>query len=77
MKRVNVRYGVVNYVLREKYEKEYHLPFGYDYMTYSKKEALAYCRSLKGDPMYGNYIVEEIYDTEASVNMREEIFRGG
>jgi len=77
MKKGNVRYGVVNSKMREKYEKEYQIPFGYDYMTYIKKEAIAYCKSLKGDPRYEDFIVEEIYNTSISPNNKDEIFRGG
>ncbi len=71
------RFGVINQVDRAKYEKHYQVPFGYDYMSFDKKQAIAYCKALKGDPRYPNFIVERIYDTPDTSNNREEIFRGG
>ena len=71
MEKSNVRYGVVNFVLREKYEKKWHLPYGYEYTTYNKQDAIDYCR--KGD--IENFIVEMIYDTAIGHNFKEEIYR--
>ena len=72
-KKSNVRYGVVNFVLREKYEKKYHLPYGYEYMTYDEQDAIDYCR--RGD--IENFVVEMIYDTHLASNLKEEIYRSG
>lgn len=77
MKESNERFGVVNVEMRTKYEKCYHIPFGYDYMTFRKQEAIAYCKALKADPRYKNFIVERIFDTPVAANFKEEIFRGG
>lgn len=77
LKESNVRYGVVNKVMREKYEKEFHVPFGYDYISYKKGESIAYCKTLKKDADYKNVIVERIFDTAIATNKKEQIFRGG
>ncbi len=77
MKESNERYGVVNEKERSEYEKLYQLPMGYEYTTFDREEAIRYCRSLKKNPFYSNYIVERIYNTEFATNLKEEIFRGG
>jgi hypothetical protein len=71
MEKRKIRYGVVNYVLREEYEKEWHLPFGYEYITYNEQDAINYCREQR----YDTFIVEMIYDTEKGNNFKEEIYR--
>ncbi len=72
-KDVNVRYGVVNTEMREKYEKEYHVSYGYDFISYRKFEAISSCKKFNDS----NYIVERIYDTLDTKNKKEEIFRSG
>lgn len=72
MKKGNIRYGVVNTKVREEYEKKWQLPHGYILVTYDRKAAIKFCKSLKNN----EFIVEEIYDTAIASNMKEEIFRG-
>jgi hypothetical protein len=68
----NIRYGVVNFIMREMYEKDYQLAYGYDFITRSEKEAIRECKK------FGNkYAVEKIYDDPIQNNLRVEIFRGG
>ena len=69
----NIRYGVVNSVEREKYEKEYQIAYGYELMTYNKNEAIFYAKGLNNP----DYIVEEIYNTSETNNNKEEIFQSG
>lgn len=73
MNKGNVRYGVVNDVNRNDYEKEWQLPYGYSHLTYDKQEAIAHCRDLKNS----DFIVEEIYDTAFGTNFKNEIYRSG
>lgn len=61
------RFGVVDVVTREKYEKEYQLPYGYQFISYDETEAITECRRLKND----SFIVERIH----GMNCKEEIFR--
>lgn len=72
MNKGNVRYGVVNFVRREKFEKEFHLPYGYGFVTWNKEEAIKVCRDYKDD-----HCVEMIYDTATGKNLIEEIYRSG
>ena len=69
----NVRYGVVNVVERERYEKQWHVPFGYNYISYDEADAVKVCRRKKGP----NWIVEKIFHTNEEINRKAEIFRGG
>lgn len=73
MNKGNVRYGVVNDVDRSEFEKEWHLPYGYSYLTYDKQDAIAQCRDLKDS----DFIVEEIYNTAGGTNFKTEIYRSG
>jgi inorganic pyrophosphatase/exopolyphosphatase len=73
MEKRNVRYGIVNTMKRERYEREFHLPYGYEYITYEKAKAIVICRK-KND---SNYIVEEIFNTTDSINYKQEIYRSG
>lgn len=77
MKKVNERFGVVNIVDREKYEKLYQIPFGYEFTSFSEKDAVGYCKSMKKTPNYENLVVERIYNDLDANNKKEEIFRGG
>ena len=69
----NLRYGVVNLEVRERYEKDFQLSYGYDFITRNKREAIEYCKSLK----MNEYVVEKIYDDFKSNNNKEVIFKGG
>ena len=73
LKESNIRYGVVNVKMRAKYEKEFQVSYGYDYMKFKKQEAISYCKVLN-DP---NFIVERIFDTTIDKNFKEEIFKSG
>lgn len=73
MEERNVRYGVVNVVERAKYEKEWQVPFGYNYISYDETDAISVCRKKKGS----NWVVEKIYNTNDDINRKTEIFRGG
>lgn len=73
MKEFNVRYGVVNVMKREKYEKKNQTPFSYLFVTQDKGKAIRACAKRKDT----NFIVERIFDTEKIKNNREEIFRSG
>jgi hypothetical protein len=69
----NVRYGVVNVLDRENYEKKFHINFAYDLVTYDKIEAIKHCRAKSNS----NWIVERIFNTKTVNNFREEIYRSG
>lgn len=73
MEKRNIRYGVVNDTERTKYEKKFHVPYGYAFMTFKKGEAIAICRK-KNDQ---NFIVEEIFDNGNVINFKQEIYRSG
>ena len=47
MEERNVRYGVVNVVDRANYEKQWQVPFGYDFITYNELDAISVCRKKK------------------------------
>jgi len=71
------RYGVVNAVLREKYEKEFQVPFGYDHICYSAEEAIAECKKMNEEENFLNgnpFIVERIFDNAYACNNREQIY---
>lgn len=72
-KEVNIRYGVVNTVKRSGYEKEFHVPYGYHFISYRKFEAISNCKNMNDS----DYIVERIFDTFDVQNKKEEIFRSG
>lgn len=63
------RFGVVNTLEREKYEKEFNVSYGYNFISFDEAEAVIKCRTFNNQ----NYIVERIKDD----NIREEIFRSG
>lgn len=72
------RYGVVNTEMREKYEKEYQVPYGHDYICYDADEAIKECNKLNEEENFMDgmkFIVERIYDDAAVCNNREEIYR--
>jgi len=69
----NVRFGVVNVAERTKYEKTFHIPFGYAFTTYEEEKAIRYCQK-QNNP---NMIVEKIFDTKYATNNKTEIYRGG
>lgn len=72
-KEFNIRFGVVNIVDRERYEKKFQVPFGYDLMTYNKVEAMNHAKNKKDD----NIVVERIFDTTTAINNKEEVYRSG
>jgi len=63
------RFGVVNTDKRKKFGKEFHIPYGYDYVSYNKSEAITVCRRKNN-----NFIVERIYD-DYGMTKKEEVFR--
>ena len=63
------RFGVVNTLERARYEKEYNVSYGYEFISFKKTEAIKECRQFNNS----NFIVERIRDD----NTREEIFRSG
>ncbi len=63
------RFGVVNTLERERYEKEYNVSYGYEFISYKEAEAIKECRQFNNP----NFIVERIKDG----NIKEEIFRSG
>ena len=67
------RYGVVNVVAREMYEKKWNLPWKYDFITFNKVEAVIECRKHNSS----SFIVERIFDSNGIKNKKEEIFRSG
>lgn len=69
----NVRYGVVNVVDRANYEKQWQVPFSYNYISYNEAAAIAVCRKKKNR----NWIVEKIYNTNDDINRKNEVFRSG
>ncbi len=72
MKILNERFGVVDVVARENYEKLYQIPYGYAFMSFSEKGAIRFCKESKNE----NFIVEKIYDTSTGGNnLKEEIYR--
>ena len=73
MKEGNVRFGVVNVADRMKYEKTFHIPFGYEFTTFHEQEAIAYARKQKNPDV----AVERIFDTSKASNNKVEVFRSG
>jgi hypothetical protein len=69
----NIRFGVVNIVDRNRYEKTYHLPFGYLLTTFKENEAILHAKKMNNN----NVIVEKIFDNQIAVNNKEEIYRSG
>ena len=71
------RYGVVNAIVREKYEKEYQVPYGYDYICYDAETAVAECKKLNEEntDLIPCHVVERIYDDGYASNNREEVYR--
>lgn len=76
MKEVNERFGVVDEEKRAMYEKEFQVPFGYDYITFDREEAIKHCKSLRTPSARSKkIIVERIYNTMEVQNKKEVIYR--
>lgn len=71
MEEFNVRYGVVNVVEREKYEKKFQISYGYEYTTWNDLSAISYCRRKNNS----NFIVEKIFNTKKTTNKKQEVYR--
>lgn len=61
------RYGVVNPNKRKNYEKKWHVPYGYDFISFNKKEAVGKC----GD----DQVVERITTSFDKLNKTTVIYR--
>jgi len=73
MQKKNVRFGVVNEKGRIEFEKKWQVQCGYDFISYDKEEATAFCRK-KGN----GWIVEMIYNVPNKVvNFKTTVFRSG
>ena len=74
----NARFGVVNNAMRIKYEKEFQVSYGYDFISFNKYESIVQCKKLSSmNNNDSNWIVERIFDTSVIKNNQEEIFRSG
>lgn len=51
------RFGVVNGKERDRYEKYWQIPFGYEFITFDRDKAIDYCQKTKNPDM----IVEQIH----------------
>jgi len=67
------RYGVVNEIERMKQEKTFHVPFGYDFISFNYRQAEDECRK-KAKGVKG-YIVEKISTDFNRVNAKEVVYR--
>ena len=64
------RFGVVHQKDRVKFEKKYHVPFGYKTVSFSQKVAEDICKELGA-----GYIVEKISSGYDKINGLEIIYR--
>jgi hypothetical protein len=64
------RFGVVHQKDREKFEKKYHLPFGYNSVSFSQNVAEDICKKQGA-----GYVVEKISTGYDRINEREIIYR--
>ena len=64
------RYGVVNEIERNRFEKKFHVPFGYDLVTFNYRKAEDACKD-KGK----GYVVEKISTSFGRSNERDIIYR--
>lgn len=64
------RYGVVNDEERDKYEKKWQIPCGYEFISFNYKKAEDFCKDAgKG------FVVERISSHYGKTNERQIIYR--
>ena len=61
------RFGVVNPKKRERFEKKFHVAYGYDFVSFDKKEAIAKANKP-------GLVVEQIHTDYDNVNKTWIIF---
>jgi len=67
------RYGVVNELERMKHEKTFHVPFGYEFISFNYRQAENECK-IKSKGVKG-YVVEKISTDFNRINATEVVYR--